>query len=142
MSDDLQLQEGGLAALSALVNRLYLAREMGQAFQGKRDYYHILGYPNTLDVGKYRGRYDRDPIAGRAVDLPAQDTWRNPPPITDGDQEDTEFVQAWEALVDRRKVWHYLERVDRLAGIGRYGVLLIGFKDGKTLSEPVTTRHG
>ena len=39
--------------------------------------------------------------------------------------------------MDRLHVWHYLERVDRLAGIGRFGVLLIGARDNQPLSQPL-----
>jgi uncharacterized protein len=62
----------------------------------------------------------------------------------DGDQEDrTEFTQAIEKLVEARRVWHYLERLDRLSGLGQYGVLLIGVKGEGDLASPVSAKlHG
>src|SRR5690606_7683273 len=123
---------------SALVGRRTLAGLLGQTFGGGRDLYTILGYQTAdpIDYRVFLARYVRQDIAGRVVDLPAQDTWRRPPEIRDGDGE-TEFEKAWAYLVKRLHVYHYLERIDRLAGVGRYGVLMIGTRDGKPASEPL-----
>jgi len=126
------------------MSRDMLAREFGQKAYGQdRDYYETLGYNEKPTFTDYLGRYKRQDIAARIVDLPAQDTWKRPPAITEEGNEDTEFVKAWETLADRLHVWSMLSRADRLSGIGQYGVLLLGVKgqddDGNplALSEPV-----
>src|SRR5690606_25975697 len=37
---------------------------------------------------------------------------------------------------EEHNLWHYLERIDILSGIGHYGVLLIGLDDGMELDQP------
>lgn len=120
--------------------RQLLARAMGQqtAYGGDRNYTEVLGYVDVPAFDDYLTRYERQDIAGRIVDLPATDTWKRPPLVSESDKVDTPFVTAWEAMVKRLGVWSCLSRVDRLSGIGRYGVLLIGVKDGgSALSTPL-----
>lgn len=129
-----------LVALGTLLERSRLAGQLGLQFGGDRDLYTTLGYPKTLSFNHFLSEYVRSDIAGRVVDLPASDTWRMSPVLLDGDdaQEPTPFLQAWEALNDARHVFHYLERLDRLAGIGRFGLLLLGLRDrSPALSEPL-----
>ena len=136
--------EDDLVTFAVAMSRDMLAREFGQKAYGQdRDYYETLGYNEKPTFTDYLGRYKRQDIAARIVDLPAQDTWKRPPAITEEGNEDTEFVKAWETLADRLHVWSMLSRADRLSGIGQYGVLLIGVKgqddDGNplALSEPI-----
>jgi hypothetical protein len=109
------------------------------AFGGARRYYKVLGYNESPSVADYRQRYDRQDIAGRVVDLPAQDSWKRPPKISEDGNTETAFVQAWDELrdIDRLGVWNRLMRVDKLSGIGSFGVLLLGLRDGAELEEPV-----
>jgi len=130
--------EQDLVAFAVSYNRYEMARAFGQtAYGGDRNYYETLGYPEAIEFDDYLARYERQDIAGRIVDLPAQDTWKKPPLVSEDDQTETTFVQAWEAMVDRLRVWSALSRADKLSGIGRYGVLLIGVRDGDDLAEPV-----
>jgi hypothetical protein len=118
-------------------SRSALARALGQtAYRGDRNYQEALGYVETPVFTDYMSRYQRQDIAARVVDLPAQDTWKRPPAITEGDRDDTEFVTAWKALEERLHVWSILSRLDRVAGIGRYGLLLIGMRGGDDLELP------
>jgi len=121
--------------------RASLAADLGQtAYGGGRDYYLVFGYPKTISMATYSQRYQRQDIAGRIVDLPAQDTWRKPPMVSEDGNEDTAFVQAWNTLATRHRVWSKLMRVDRLSGIGRYGVLLLGVKGQPDLGRAVEAR--
>lgn len=131
---------GGIVALaSAIVGRATLAARLGKQFSGKRDLYETLGYKRELRFDDYWALYDRQDIAGRIVDMPASATWRNAPTVRedDDDTHETAFEAAWSALADRLRIWHYMERVDRLAGIGQYAVVLIGVNDGVQLDQPL-----
>ena len=121
-----------LALNSYLADRRHLARELGQlsGYEGSRNYNKVLGYPSEIPLTDYITRYDRQDIAARIVDLPAQDTWRKPPPITEDGNADTEFAKAWENLETRLRIYSLLARGDKISGIGRYGVMFIGFADG------------
>lgn len=132
-----------LVVFSALVERYNLAGKLGFQFQGLRDMYTILGYKKTPVFEDYLAKYDRQDISGRVVDLPAVDTWRNPPKINDGkssteeEQPTSAFVQALKGVINQVQLWHYLTRLDRLAGIGQYGILLIGVSGGSDLAAPI-----
>jgi hypothetical protein len=129
---DEKAKKAVLAFNSVLLDRIKLGQQLGQQYGGKRDLYDALGYPLVISYQQYLGKYQRQDIAGRIVDLPAKDTWRKPPTIMDAtsntaeDTPSSPFVNGLRYLIDRQRLWHYLARIDRLAGIGRFGVLLIG----------------
>ena len=131
-----------MAQESVYAYRDFLGSELGQQSYGTdRDYYRILGYKRTVTINDYWTRYERGDLAARIVDLPAQDTWRRPPKITVNGSDEHEFVKAWNELARRLKVWSVLSRLDRLAGLGRYGVLLLGVAGG-TLEQPLSMQEG
>ena len=119
---------------SVLLARAALATRAGKSFENARDTYKSLGYDRTLDFDKFIQRYKREGIATRVVDAYPNATWRFPPKLV----ADDAFVKAWEDLVIRLSIFHYLERLDKLAGIGRYAVLLVGTKGGAALRETLT----
>jgi len=134
-----QLTNNELVALSTIAQRAGMSAALGQQFGGERDLYSALGYKKELQYDDYYAIYDRQDIAGRIVNMPASATWRNVPEVKEDDDEEeqTPFEAAWTSLARRLKIWHYLERVDRLAGIGHYAVLVIGVRGGSILNEPL-----
>ena len=144
MTQNTKDKKGGLTvqqiqAMSAVLQRSKLASALGKQFNGKRDIYEALGYQKNPKYDDYYSMYDRQDIAGRLIDMPSSATWRNEPDVveTDDEEKNTPFEQAWGDLSDRLRIWHYFERVDRLAGIGRYAVLVIGTKGETALNEPL-----
>lgn len=139
------LNDQQIVTLSLLMGRAALSRAISGStqFNGLRDIYETLGYKKVIQFEDYLEKYRRQDIAGKVVDLPAQDTWRKPPIIKDGDEDTTmqnprsPFLQGLQFLIQKRRMWHYLQRVDRLSGIGRYGVLLIGTSGEERLSDPL-----
>jgi len=112
-------------------SRFSFIRKAGLQYGGNRDVYKVAGYTaqGSEDFDGYWALYDRDPIAGRVVDMPAKTTWRTPPEIIDGEDEhteDTEFEGSFKEVAKRVRMWRHFERADRLARIGRYSVLFIG----------------
>lgn len=121
----------GLASnASTLAMRSEYASKAGYQFGTDRDLYKVLGYKRQLDFEDYLAKYERQDIAARVVDAPPEDTWRDPPQLFDGEQDDTTFVKETEALFKRLRAWQHLENADALSGVGRYGVLLIGVSSG------------
>jgi hypothetical protein len=114
---------------SILRDRLSLGR-YGTSHAGERDYYQILGYPVEPDLEDYRARFERDPMGSRVVEFPCEETWRDTPTVKDGkdkeSEDDTDFCNAWSDFAEQMRVYHYCQRVDVLAGIGRFGLLHIG----------------
>lgn len=126
-----------LQILSALSMRADIAARLGMSYSDKRDLYQALGYKKEPSFNDYMAKYRRQDIARAIIDAPVRASWRQPPRITESEEEETKFEKAWSSLLKGRRVFHYLSRVDRLASIGAYGILLIGFDDGNGLDEEV-----
>lgn len=114
-----------------------LASWMQQTFAGKRDIYSIYGYTLNPSYEQKLIKYLRQDVAGRVVDAPAAALWTNPPQVTSSNEA---FNSAWQDLVAKYKLWAHMEKADKLAGIGHYSIILIGFNDGSSLDKPVNTR--
>lgn len=127
-----------LLVLSALIDRAVWSARLGQSFGDKRDIYEALGYKKDLTYADYRARYDRDPVAGAIIDEPVDACWSEFPEIFESDDSDeTKFEKEAYEIIEKLNLLTVFSRADRLAGIGRYSVLLLGFSDGADLSVDV-----
>ena len=139
----------------SLAGRLRFLRTAGLQYKGLRDIYGAAGYvqQGAENFDHYWALYERDPVAGRVVDMPAKTTWRTPPLIFEGEEppntgeaprDPTAFETSWEALAKRLRLWSVFERVDRLARVGQYAGLLIGARgvDDTALATPLTGLSG
>jgi hypothetical protein len=143
-----------------LHNAATFQRKLLSMFQDRRrDIDAECGYPTTeeLDADKYKRLYDREPIAAKVVDIFPKYCWQNNPTLheTEDIDEETEFEKAWQEIGKQisgpgffedpdggNPIWEFLQRADKLSGIGFYGGLLLGVDDGLDLSEPVEFRKG
>lgn len=128
--------------LGQLFSRSGFSNLMGRTFNGLRDLWATLGYRSgKISVDTYLSFYERGDIAAQIVDLPATTTWQFPPELRleDDDSEGTSLIEDVKELDDRVGLWSKMTQVDRLSGIGRFGVLLLGLRGdaGMKLSEPV-----
>lgn len=123
----------------------YGGRE-GQLFDGKRDIYDVAGYEKTLEPKHFEDMYERGGIATRAVDAIPDESWRKLPQIYEGKDEesgkdDTDFCKAWNEIATKglggKGLYHYLHRLDRAAGLGRFAVLYLGLAGAGQPNEPV-----
>jgi len=126
-----------MALASTMVSRAKLASALGKSYDGDRNIYTALGYKTSPTFDDYYARYSRQDIAKRIVNAPADSSWRKKPEVSESEDGETAFEKAWTELLDDTLVYHYLTRVDRITGIGEYGVLLMGFDDGLELYEPI-----
>ncbi len=126
-------------AVGSLLNRFALAARAGQTFGGKRDLYNIFGYKAKLEYVDFLARYVRQDIAKRIVKAPPAATWIGKPKISGAGAA---FDTAWKKLVTKHSLWAKLEKADRLAGIGQFGILLVGYSDSGALDQPVRTGEG
>lgn len=120
-----------------LLARTAFARAAGFTFDGRRDVNGILGYRELISTADYRAKYQRGGIAGRIVDAMPNACWRGEMELIEDEskEEYTEFEQAWHDLDQRLQVKAKLRRVDILAGLSTFAVLLIGHIDGKLDEE-------
>lgn len=139
----------------SLAGRLRFVRKAGLQYKGLRDIFAAAGYvtEGSENFDHYWSLYERDPVAGRVVDMPAKTTWRTPPLVFEGEEPPntgetprpaTDFETQWEALTKRLRLWSVFERVDRLARVGQYATLLIGARgaDDVALKQPLTGLAG
>ena len=104
----------------------------------RRDIFAECGHPETILTSDYNDFFERGDIARRVVNLYPEESWSESPSVVEDETpDDTPFETEWKVLEDKFRIWSYLQRVDILSGIGRFGVLLLGFGDGKDLRDPV-----
>jgi hypothetical protein len=138
-------------------NQRVMRYELMSMFADKRrDIEKECGYPDidSLTIADYLKLYDRDPIAGRVIELYPTECWQICPEVYEEESinDTTEFEAAF-AQVGRslnnigaydgeegNPLWSYLERADILSGVGRYGVILLGVDQGN-LDEPLALQE-
>ncbi len=103
-----------------------------------RDIDQECGYPKAITNEQYRAFYDREGVAARVVSCMPEETWAVMPKVKENEEDtETAFEAAWNELEEAEHLFHFLQRGDELSGIGRFGILLMGFDDGLELKEPV-----
>ncbi len=119
---------------------------LGFSHHHRRDLYEQFGYPRNITLDELFAMYLRNDVANRAVHAYPKATWRDMPIIMDEqgsspDEEDDDFsafVQDVDALFEQFQIPYWLERADRLASIGQFGLLVCGFNDAMTMDQPLT----
>lgn len=144
LKTNLQSTQTRMRVYSEIVNRANLASKLGtMTYDGNRDIYQALGYPTVLDFHNYYlPKYIRHDIAKAVIDRPVRAAWRGG--VTIQKKESKGIVApietAWNKLEIEFKLHTIFKRVDKLTGIGRYGVLLLGLNDTEDFSLPVTSK--
>lgn len=151
MAQDIPVESGNvvdfqrrLRALDMLRSRLDYASQHGFQFGTDRDIYKALGYPRAIQLQDYRDAYQRGGISKRIVDAAPQATWRGDVRVFEPGprRRMTGFERGWDELNTQLKLTRYFERVDRIAGLGRYAILFLGFNDGRAFDSAVSMRRG
>lgn len=137
-----------------IVSNAMLARQefLKKFTDPRRDIDDECGYPKGwVNPQLYQDLYDREGIATRVVQVYPRESWQTQPTVYEEENPDTvtAFEEEWRSLSDQLQaednyfddeegspVYEYLCRVDELAGIGQYGVLLLGIDDDKDYREP------
>jgi hypothetical protein len=119
-----------------LSTRFGLANTLGVSFNGMRNLYDVLGYPTTLQFRDFLAQYFRHGIAKAIINRPIQRTWKGDVLIIESDDnKETPLETAWVELENELKIKSKLIRLDKLTGLGQYGVLLLGFSDVKETAD-------
>jgi len=134
-SDGVTTNSGDLGSIRG-VNSTYLS-----IFNGNRDLGEVYGYPETPSLDDYIGRFKRGDIAKRVIEAFPEACWGKKPKVTDDNdsQEQSVFEKAFEDLVGLKNVqlYRYIQRLDIIAGLGRYGLLFIGVNDNNKPNVPL-----
>lgn len=160
-----ELTEDTLRTMAVQLTRLTLAGRMGSSFDGLRNLYDLFGWRRSLTYQDFKSAYTRQGVGYRVVNAYPDAAWAQPPsvkemrpatprrslfaplpvqpdqpPLQVQQAEDrTPFEAAWEALEARLYLYATLQRLDTLANLGQYAVLLLGLR-GQTndLRQPAT----
>ena len=120
-----------------LLSRIGLGRMVGMQYNNERDIYKVLGYKEDLTYIDYFSNYARQDVAKAIIDRPVQTTWKGGFNINEIDEgDDSQFVKEINLLRKRLKLDEVFRRVDRLASLGEYAALFLGFSD---ISEQYAT---
>lgn len=145
-SPKIQALQQRLQVLSVLTSRAELMSRLGQSYDGARDLYQALGYKLTPDYTDYTTYYTRNEMGKAVINKPAGATWRGKCEIIESDDEnETALEKEWKTLNKTLKLKSAFLRLDKLASLGKYGVLFLGFSDAKTSGEfaqPVKAKAG
>jgi hypothetical protein len=95
----------------------------GLAFAGRRDYYQTYGYPRQLSAALLMGKYQRQDITSRIVNMPPEEMWKaKPKPKDEG------LNAKWNAFAARTELWDRIIQADKLCYFGPFAVLLLGMR--------------
>lgn len=122
-------------------SRQGLAALLGSSYGGNRNLYTVLGYKTVLNYRDYLAYYTRMGIATKVIDMPVNATWKDRPEVTDSQEDESLFDKAWEKIIKDQNlnVFNKFTRLDKLAGIGGYAVLFLGFAGSRDdLDKEVT----
>lgn len=131
MSDQqLQAYKATLEVMSGVTTRQALISRYGQQYGGDRDIYTALGYKTVLEYKDYESKYERQDMAAAVIDRPIEATWKDQFTLVESsDDEFTPLENEWEKLCEEFDLTGKFERLDTLAAIGQYSIMLLGFDD-------------
>lgn len=128
MSEEIQKR---MQVLTELQSRLQFASLLNM-YQGDRDLNKALGYPQELKLEDYVVMYKREAIGNAVINRPIKATWKGDVTLLEATEaQDTLFEKAWVTLWDSLKLKNRFLRLDRLVGLGKFALLLIGTSDIK-----------
>lgn len=109
-------------------------------FKDNRDFFKTFGYPDVVSFEACLSTYNRGGIAKRIVNMPAEGVWRKPPKIAVYDENDkalldNDFKEPWDMLLNELHMAKAFETADKLAGMGAYAVIHVGFDDVRDISQ-------
>lgn len=94
-------------------------------------------YPKVLTSEDIFTLYDFSGLAQRIVSVFPEQSWKSDIYVYETEEfRVTAFEEAWDSLYKKLKLSYYFEKADVLSGIGRFGVMVLGFNDGKSLDKP------
>jgi hypothetical protein len=106
--------------------------------------YEVLGYPRQLQFADFLAMYERDGLATRIVDAVSDETWRERPSLSIGenvkrDELDNpdEFQRSFTQLAERLDLFTAFNEADASCGISRFALILLGLPGDMEQPAPV-----
>ena len=95
--------------------------------------YLDFGYPAQLEFRNFWNMYRRFGIATNVVELPVDTGWVTTPTF----EAPPEFINAFDKLNDRIKLWTRIKGLDTRQRVGRYAGIFMRIRDGLDPSKPI-----
>jgi hypothetical protein len=108
----------------------------GTQMYGLRDLYKVFGWKIDPRHEDFVRKYRKEAMAKRVILAPVNALWSDPPKVVGDDA----FQAAWKNLLAQHPIFFHLQRLDKLCGLGKYAVLVVGFDDGSDLERPVQSK--
>jgi len=104
--------------------------------------YRVFGLPTNLEFQHKKNLYDRNGVAGGAIDKLAAKTWESYPELVEGEEEDknkdaSPLEKELKKFAKRSKLWRAFRAMDTKRMVGNYSAIILQIADGKDWSEPV-----
>ena len=133
--------------MEELANNAYTLRTdlVNKALHSRKDINEECDYPQTtaITVSDFKEMYDRNPIGNRVVSVMSEECWQVSPRVYEDEDasNETEFEKSlanilieenaswYKGSQEGNPIWEYSQRVDRLSGIGHYGLILFGLDE-------------
>jgi hypothetical protein len=123
-----------MSVISTIFERTGLANLFGFQMGGLRDLYGTFGWKQSPRHIDFIRKYKRQAVARRVVNAYPDALWSDPPILVGDDA----FNAAWQNLLAELPVFSYMQKLDKLCGLGTYAILVVGLDDGKDLKEPIS----
>jgi hypothetical protein len=115
------IKKGLFTQVAALVQRQLLGYRLGWMFKGERKVYEIFGYPQVLKFEQLLGKYERQDITSRIVDMPPEEMW-DPPTL----KEMRGVKEKWDDFANSLPLWENLIKADKLLSFCPFSVIFMG----------------
>lgn len=105
--------------------------------------YRVFGLPAELTFEHKKNMYDRNGVAGGAIDKLAGKTWESYPELVEGEPSaenkvDSLLEKELRKFCKRTKLWRAFRAMDTKRMVGNYAALIIKIADGQGWSRPAT----
>lgn len=125
--------------MSLIAWRRALGKIFGVTHSGKRDMYEEFGYKDELSFDDYYFKFRRQNIARRIINLPANATWSGGVGLSEGGNPHPQSKE-WQRILRHSRLVNVFKRADKLAGLGPYAIIVLGFDDASNLEQPLRPR--
>ena len=119
-------------------------RRLSSMFPGyfpdhKHNHYADYGWPAHLEFPQLYSMFDRNGLAGAAVNKTVRKTWESAPTIREAEEgaDETQIEEDIRKHFTKLRVWQCLAESHRRSLVGDYGAAILRLADGKRFQEPV-----
>lgn len=129
--------------MSLISTRAKLANKIGAMFGGKRDFYQELGYADEVTYEAALDKYKRQGITSRIVNAYPDAVWSRPPTFVGNPELDKAINGEYDpdgniikdGLTQKLSFYHFINRAEKLAGLGKFAILFLGFDDVRNVDQ-------